>query len=61
MVARGVRDDVVVRELASDAPSRPIFAAMPVGYRSPAAAAMLTVLREVSERWVAQRPALTLA
>ncbi len=61
MVARGVRDDVVVRELASDAPSRPIFVAMPVGYRSPAVAAMLTVLREISERWVAQRPALTLA
>jgi DNA-binding transcriptional LysR family regulator len=61
MVARGVRDDVVVRELSSDAPSRPIFVAMPVGYRSPAAAAMLTVLREISERWVAQRPALTLA
>jgi hypothetical protein len=56
-----VRDDVVVRELASDAPSRPIFVAMPVGYRSPAVAAMLTVLGEISERWVAQRPALTLA
>jgi len=61
MVARGVRDDVVVRELASDAPSRPIFVAMPVGYRSPAVAAMLTVLREISERWVEQRPALALA
>lgn len=61
MVARGVRDDVVVRELASEAPSRPILVAMPVGYRSPAVAAMLTVLREVGERWVAQRPALALA
>ena len=61
MVARGVRDDVVVRELASDAPSRPIFVAMPVGYRSPAVAAMLAVLREISERWVGQRPELTLA
>lgn len=54
MVARQVRDDVTVRELASDAPIRPIFAAMPVGYRSPAVAAMLTVLREVSEEWVDQ-------
>jgi DNA-binding transcriptional LysR family regulator len=61
MVARGVRDDVVVRELAADAPSRPIFVAMPFGYRSPAVAAMLGVLHEVSERWVAQRPALTVA
>ena len=61
MVARGVRDDVVVRELASDAPSRPIFVAMPVGYRSPAVAAMLAVLREISERWVGQRPELALA
>jgi DNA-binding transcriptional LysR family regulator len=54
MVARQVRDDVTVRELASDAPIRPIFAAMPVGYRSPPVAAMLTVLREVSEEWVDQ-------
>jgi DNA-binding transcriptional LysR family regulator len=54
MVARGVRDDVIVRELASGAPVRQIFVAMPVGYRSPAAAAMLTVLREVSEQWVDQ-------
>jgi DNA-binding transcriptional LysR family regulator len=61
MVARGVREDVVVRELASAAPVRPIFAALPVGYRSPAVAAMLGVLREVSERWVAQRPALAIA
>jgi DNA-binding transcriptional LysR family regulator len=54
MVARGVRDDVIVRELASGAPVRPIFVAMPAGYRSPAVAAMLTVLREVSEQWVDQ-------
>ena len=61
MVARGVRDDVIVRELGLRRAVRPIFAALPVGYRSPAVAAMLTVLREVSEHWVAQRPALTLA
>jgi DNA-binding transcriptional LysR family regulator len=57
MVARGLRDDVVVRDLDPPAPARPILAAFPSGYRSPAASAMLEVLREVSERWVARRPA----
>jgi DNA-binding transcriptional LysR family regulator len=61
MVARGVRDDVVVRELHPAGPRRPIFAVFPAGYRSPAAEAMLGVLREISERWVADRPALALA
>jgi len=58
MVARGVRDDVVVRHLEPAAPARPIMAALPSGYVSPAAEAMLDVLREVSEAWVAERPAL---
>jgi DNA-binding transcriptional LysR family regulator len=58
MVCRGIRDDVVVRELEPAPPSRPIAAALPEGYRSPAAAAMLTVLREVSDEWVSSRPAL---
>ncbi|MGI8863692.1 MAG: LysR family transcriptional regulator [Solirubrobacteraceae bacterium] len=58
MVCRGVRDDVVVRELDPAPPPRPIMAALLAGYRSPAAAAMLTVLREVSDEWVAERPAL---
>jgi DNA-binding transcriptional LysR family regulator len=61
MVARGVRDDVVVRELHPAGPTRPIFAVFPAGYRSPAAGAMLGVLQEISERWVAARPALALA
>jgi DNA-binding transcriptional LysR family regulator len=61
MVARGVRDDVVVRNLDPAAPVRPIFAVLPSGYRSPAAAAMLGVLREVGERWVAERTAPALA
>jgi DNA-binding transcriptional LysR family regulator len=61
MVARGVRDDVVVRELDPAAPVRPIFAVLPSGYRSPAATAMLEVLHEVGERWVAERPAPALA
>ena len=58
MVCRGIRDDVVVRELDPAPPARPIMAALPAGYRSPAAAAMLTVLREVGDEWVAERPAL---
>jgi DNA-binding transcriptional LysR family regulator len=58
MVARRVRDDVVVRRLDPMPPSRPIFAALPAGYRTPAAEAMLGVLREVSEEWVSGRPAL---
>jgi DNA-binding transcriptional LysR family regulator len=59
MVARGVRDDVVIRELDPPPPSRPIMAVLPAGYRSPAAAAMLEVLAEVGRRWVAERPVLS--
>jgi DNA-binding transcriptional LysR family regulator len=58
MVARAARDDVVVRALAPPPPARPILAALPVGYRSPAAAAMLEILREVSEAWVREPAAL---
>jgi DNA-binding transcriptional LysR family regulator len=55
MVARGAREDVVIRPLDPAAPSRPIHAALPTGYRSPTAAAMVNVLREVGEEWVAGR------
>jgi DNA-binding transcriptional LysR family regulator len=55
MVARGVRDDVIVRNLDPPPPPRPILAALPSGYRSPAAAAMLEVLHDVSAAWVAER------
>jgi DNA-binding transcriptional LysR family regulator len=61
MVARGVRDDVVVRPLHPAPPSRPILAMLSTGYRSPAVAAMLEVLREVSEAWVADRRVLAAA
>jgi hypothetical protein len=61
MVTRGIRDDVVVRSLDPSPPPRPILAALPAGYRSPAAAAMLSILREVADAWVAARPALTTA
>ena len=58
MVTRGIRDDVAIRPLDPAPPPRPILVAMPAGYRSPAAAAMLTELREVSDAWVAERPGL---
>jgi DNA-binding transcriptional LysR family regulator len=61
MVARGVRDDVVVRVLDPAPPPRPILAALPAGYRSPAATAMLAVLRDLAEDWVAEREVLTAA
>ncbi|MBV9194604.1 MAG: LysR family transcriptional regulator [Solirubrobacterales bacterium] len=57
MVARGVREDVIVRPLEPAPPARPILAMLPAGYRSPAAAAMLDILHEVSTSWVAARPA----
>lgn len=56
MVARGVRDDVVVRPLDPAPPARPISAVVPIGYRSAAAAAMLEVLHEVAGAWASGRP-----
>jgi DNA-binding transcriptional LysR family regulator len=61
MVARGVRDDVVVRELDPPPPARPILAVTPAGYRSPGAAAMIEVLGEVARDWTTGRPALVRA
>ncbi len=55
MVTRGVRDDVVIRDLDPAPPARPIHAVLPGGYRSAAAAAMVSVLGEVSAEWVADR------
>jgi DNA-binding transcriptional LysR family regulator len=55
MVARSVRDDVVVRELDPPPPARPILAVTPAGYRSPAAGAMVDVLGEVTHAWLAER------
>ncbi len=61
MVARGIREDVVVRELEPSPPPRPICAAVPADYRSPGASAMLEVLREVSADWIGDRRALAIA
>lgn len=55
MVARGMRDDVVIRALKPSPPPRPILALVPIGYRPAAVEAMLAVLREVSESWVKGR------
>src|SRR5450755_340251 len=56
MVTRGIRGDVVVRALEPAPPCRPVSAALPTGYRSPAAAAMLAVLLEVCDAWATERP-----
>ncbi|HWF72726.1 MAG TPA: LysR family transcriptional regulator, partial [Solirubrobacteraceae bacterium] len=61
MATRGIRADVVVRALDRPPPPRPIFVALPTGYRSPAAAAMLDILREISDAWVAERPVLAVS
>jgi DNA-binding transcriptional LysR family regulator len=58
MVARGVREDVVVRHLEPEGPSRPICAAVPAGYRSAAVSAMLEVMHEVSAEWTSARELL---
>ncbi len=56
MVTRSVRDDVVIRELDPPPVPRPISAILPAGYRSAAASVMLTVLHEVCDAWVRDRP-----
>jgi DNA-binding transcriptional LysR family regulator len=61
LVSRGVREDVVVRGLDPTPALRPIHVALPSGYRSPAAAAMIAILHEVSEEWAAGRGALRAA
>jgi DNA-binding transcriptional LysR family regulator len=61
MVTRGVRDDVVIRVLDPPPPPRPILVALPLGYRSPPAEAMLGVLEEVCREWVAAQPSLAAA
>ncbi len=55
MVARVVRADVVIRKLQPSLPTRPIVVSTLSGYRPAAVAAMVTVLREVADEWVAAR------
>ena len=56
MVTRVVRTDIAIRALDPSPPPRPIIAAMPTDYRTAAALAMVEVLHEVAEEWVAARP-----
>jgi DNA-binding transcriptional LysR family regulator len=57
---RTVRDDIVIRPLGRETPIRQIFATVTKGYRSPATAAMLDVLREVGAGHAERRPVLEL-
>jgi DNA-binding transcriptional LysR family regulator len=61
MVARTAPRHVAICPLASELLTRPILASFPAGYRPGPARAMLEVLDEVSERWVARRPPELLA
>jgi hypothetical protein len=58
MVTRIVRTDIVIRALEPSPPPRPINVAMPTDYRTAAASAMIDVLHEVADDWVAARPPL---
>jgi DNA-binding transcriptional LysR family regulator len=55
-----IRDDIVVRDLGRDTPVRRIYAAAASGYRTPATAAMLGVLKGVAESYQSRRPRLSL-
>jgi hypothetical protein len=56
-----IRDDIVVRDLGRETPVRRIYAAVGAGYRTPAAEAMLGVLRDVAATYQSRRPRLVLA
>lgn len=55
MVARNALSTVRICALRGVAVTRPIVAAMPAGYQSRPARAMLEVLQEISQEWVAAR------
>jgi len=57
---RTIRDDIVVRPLGRDTPVRQIYATALKGYRSPATAAMIEMLRDVGARHAERRPVLEL-
>lgn len=57
-----VRDDIVIRDLGRQIDDRRVYAAVPVGgYRSPATAAMVTILQDVSRDYSVRRQPLALA
>jgi molybdate transport repressor ModE-like protein len=51
LAARAAREDVVIRSLGTGAPVRQVMAAVPAGYRAPAAEAMLEILLAVGSEW----------
>jgi DNA-binding transcriptional LysR family regulator len=57
---RTIRDDIVVRPLGRDTPVRQIYATALKGYRSPATAAMIELLRDVGANHAERRPVLEL-
>jgi len=57
---RTIRDDIVVRPLGRDTPVRQIYATALKGYRSPATAAMIELLRDVGMHHAERRPVLEL-
>lgn len=57
---RTVRDDIVVRSLGRDTPVRQVYATATKGYRSPATAAMVEMLRDVGSSYEERRPRLEL-
>jgi DNA-binding transcriptional LysR family regulator len=57
---RTIRDDIVVRPLGRDTPVRQIYATALKGYRSPATAAMIELLRDVGASHAERRPVLEL-
>ena len=62
LALRGERDDIVIRSLGRETPVRRIHAAaLAGGYRSPATAAMLEILKGVAAEYRPHRPELALA
>jgi molybdate transport repressor ModE-like protein len=57
MVARNAPDSVRICTPSDHQVMRPIVAVMPAGYQSRPARAMVEVLKEVSEEWIAAAPA----
>jgi DNA-binding transcriptional LysR family regulator len=61
LAARAAREDVVIRSLGPGATVRQVTAAVPSGYRAPAAEALLEVLLEIGSEWQRTGQALVYA